>query len=132
MPAPTIKPVNSRRFNTVVWCAPFIVLICSSAFAQRSSNWRIYRASDGLQDSVCIGISESARSGIWIHHPDRSVVSWLDGYEVRKVPLPGLAASHIYEGRAGQIWSPVPGGVAQFQNGAWPRYPIKGLSNKGI
>jgi signal transduction histidine kinase/ligand-binding sensor domain-containing protein len=127
------EAVNSRRFrNIFCWAriAFFALIVPSTLFAQRSSNWRIYRASDGLQDSVCIGISEGGRSGIWIHHPDRSVLSWLDGYEVRKVPLPGLTATHIYEGRSGQIWAPVPGGIAEFVNGAWVRYPISGVTNK--
>jgi signal transduction histidine kinase len=120
--------LNSHPSKTFFWLMRFAFLallaLPVTLVAQRSSNWRVYRASDGLQDSVCTGLSISARGGIWVHHPNRSHLSWLDGYDVRKLSLPGLAAAHIYEGRVGQIWAPITGGVAEFKDGSWIRYPI--------
>ncbi|MGZ5568856.1 MAG: ATP-binding protein, partial [Limisphaerales bacterium] len=127
--------MNSRVFKISilrVHLALALILATPVALlAQRSSNWRIYRASDGMQESICVGLSVSARGGLWVHHPDRSRVSWLDGYEVRKVSFPGLAASHLYEGRVGQIWAPYAGGVQEFKDGSWVRYPIEALAGKG-
>lgn len=130
-----MEAVNSRCFKLsglqVHLALALLLLTSATVFAQRVSNWRIYRASDGLQDSICVRISVSARGGVWVHHPDRSRVSWLDGYEVRKVSFPGLASSHIYEGRVGQIWAPYAGGVQEFKDGNWVRYPIEALAGKG-
>jgi signal transduction histidine kinase/ligand-binding sensor domain-containing protein len=130
-----MEAVNSRVLKHFILrvCPVFALLLFTAPvlFGQRVSNWRIYRASDGLQESVCVGLSVSARGGLWVHHPDRSRVSWLDGYEIRKVSFPGLAASHIYEGRVGQIWAPYTGGVQEFKDGTWIRYPIEALAGKG-
>ncbi len=116
--------------SRIRYVAIVIIFAAFASSAQRSSNWRVYRASDGLQDSVCTGISLSARGGIWVNHPDRSRLSWLDGYDVRKITLPGSSAAHIYEGRAGQIWSVYSGGVQEFKEGAWIRYPLKDFTAK--
>ncbi|MDB6058138.1 MAG: Histidine kinase [Verrucomicrobiales bacterium] len=130
-----MEAVNSRSLKLsglrVHLALALLLLTSATLLAQRVSNWRIYRASDGLQESICVGVSVSARGGLWVHHPDRSRVSWLDGYDVRKVAFPGLASSHIYEGRVGQIWAPYAGGVQEFKDGNWVRYPIEGLARKG-
>ncbi|MGZ4973184.1 MAG: hypothetical protein ACXWDN_10525, partial [Limisphaerales bacterium] len=72
--------MNSRVFKISilrVHLALALILATPVALlAQRSSNWRIYRASDGMQESICVGLSVSARGGLWVHHPDRSRVSW--------------------------------------------------------
>jgi signal transduction histidine kinase/ligand-binding sensor domain-containing protein len=110
--------------------ALLLLALPPALFAQRSSNWRVYRASDGMEDSVCTGVSISARSGIWVQHPDRKRVSAMDGYDVQKFVLPGPVASHIYEGRVGQIWSTFAGGVLELKSDIWARYSIADLDNK--
>jgi len=122
--SPPIRNFPASRVTAILFCCGLFAA-ASVGLAQKLPNWRVYKASDGLQESFSISFSTSQRSNIWVHHSNPSTLSWLDGYEIKKVSLPGLSDLHVYENRAGQIWAVHPDGLQAYQNGSWNYYPIK-------
>jgi PAS domain S-box-containing protein len=54
-------------------------------------------------------------------------MSWLDGYRTYTFVNPQPSAP-VYESRDGQIWSIYHGGLQQFKDGHWRKYPIKDVN----
>jgi signal transduction histidine kinase/ligand-binding sensor domain-containing protein len=102
-----------------------LVAAGSAALAQRASPWRVYRAADGLRESLTTAVTVSPRGNVWVKHGEVGVISMLDGYTVRQVPAPPEYSYRVYESRAGKVWSLYNQGLLEFLNGQWFRYPIK-------
>src|ERR1051325_3229934 len=87
----------------------FPTLVCilfawpGGSWAQKASNWRAFRAADGLAESVNKSVTISSRGNVWIRHFEANTIDCLDGYEVQSIPSPGMGNYRVYEGRAGQI-----------------------------
>jgi signal transduction histidine kinase len=84
--------------------------------------WRVFRASDGLAESMSVAVSVSPRGNVWGKHRESGSVSRLDGYAVTVIP--GLAGVNypVLESRSGQIWSLYDGGLMEYRNRRWVRY----------
>ena len=98
--------------------------------AQRASNWRVYRASDGLVESFTTAVTLSVRGNIWLQHGDAESLSLLDGYEVFSIPAPHPRQSRVLETPAGQVWAISPDGLQEFRNGSWRHYVVPEIQSQ--
>ncbi len=96
----------------------------AASWAQRASNWRAFKAADGLTESFTTSVTVSPRGNVWVRHFDVDTINWFDGYEVKSIPSPGVGNYRVYEGRAGQLWAVYPEGLQEYRDGTWIRYPI--------
>jgi len=104
--------------------------VCS-AEVPRESDWRIYKAADGLTESITTAITVTPRGNLWVKHGEVDAVSFLDGYAIRHIPAPGERNYRIYESRAGRIWSVYADGLMEFANDEWIRHPIPEIRLEG-
>ena len=99
------------------------------SFSQSPPHWRYWRTEDGLWEAV----TEQAKMGkggkLWITHGAVENMSIFDGYAFEYIPSPAHTVP-VYECESGQIWSyfydadSSTGGLQQFIEGEWIRYPI--------
>ena len=87
--------------------------------------WRVWRAADGLAESMTRAVTVSPRGTVWARHGEVDAISLLDGYEVRRVPSPGGPGQRIHQSRAGLIWTTDDAGLLQFAAGQWREHPIE-------
>lgn len=73
--------------------------------AQKISEWRVYRAADGLTESLTTAVTISPRGNVWVKHGEVDAVSYLDGYNVHHIPAPSEPNYRVYQSAAGRIWS---------------------------
>jgi len=95
--------------------------------AQRVSEWRVYRAADGLTESLTTAVTISPRGNVWVKHGEVDAVSYLDGYNVHHIPAPSEPNYRVYQSAAGRIWSIYAEGLLEYVDSRWQRYPIKEL-----
>ena len=107
------------------WWVWLLVLLPTGVWAQRASNWRVYKAADGLSESACSAVSVSARGSVYVKHPEADTFNWLDGYWVYRLPAAGRPNYPIYEVRTNHLWSLYETGIQQFQDGTWIQFPIE-------
>ncbi|MCL5098111.1 MAG: ATP-binding protein [Candidatus Omnitrophica bacterium] len=108
-----------------VWCIlAAVIALPWCGLAQRSSNWRIYKAADGLSESYSTAVTVSPQGHVWVRHGESDPISWLDGYEIHHLPSPGNGNFRVYESRTGQIWTLYAGGLEEYKNGKWVQYPV--------
>jgi signal transduction histidine kinase len=135
-----------RISGRTIWLSIVFVLLIVPAgklHAQRSGNWRVYRAADGLKESftttVTVGPAPrtdmSARHGvsdsvILARHGASGSVSLLDGYSVTTLPSPRGGSFRVYENRTGQLWALHPDGLQEYRDGAWVEHPIREVRNE--
>ena len=105
-------------------CAAILLILTQSTHAQRAVNWRSYKLADGLPESGCIAISFSSQNKLLARHLTQSLLSELDGYTIRTLPSPETGKSRVYPSPGGQLWTLVPGGLEEFQEGAWSFHPV--------
>ncbi|MFO1499011.1 MAG: ATP-binding protein [Verrucomicrobiota bacterium] len=102
--------------------------VCAGLFpavlAERSSNWRMFKAVDGLAETDTASLTVSPRGNVWIKHPDAEQISVFDGYRIRTLPSPGRDSFRIYESRTGQLWSLYSGGLAVYSSDQWVHHPV--------
>jgi signal transduction histidine kinase len=90
--------------------------------AQSAPNWRVFRAADGLRESLCTAVTISPRGNVWVKHDDDETISWLDGYSVGTRPAPGSGKFRVLENRTGQLWTYSNWGLMSYQNDQWAEY----------
>ncbi|MFN7139397.1 MAG: hypothetical protein ACK4UN_08670 [Limisphaerales bacterium] len=104
----------------------FIALLAvSSAQGQRSSNWRVFKAGDGLAESFVTSVSFSQRTNVWVKHFEADKITLLDGYRTKSMAAPDRGAFRIHESRSGQIWASHAEGLQEFKGGTWVQYPVR-------
>lgn len=116
-----------------ILCGIILVLalaMAQPACAQRTSDWRIFKAADGLAESFVTSVAVSQRSNVWINHYNVSGATSLNGYRAKTIPGPERGAYRIYESRSGQIWAGYSGGLQEYKNGAWIKYPINQIRSE--
>jgi signal transduction histidine kinase/ligand-binding sensor domain-containing protein len=86
----------------------------------------VYRAADGLAESLCTAITASPRGMVWITHGEVGALSGLDGYTVQRVPTPPERIARVHQSRAGRLWALYPEGVLGLTGDEWTRYPLTG------
>src|SRR5258706_4996296 len=104
--------------------AAFVALVQTS-LAQRASNWRVYKAADGLPESACVSVTVSPNGKVLVKHLSQPAVSELDGYAINTVPSPETAQGRGYESPGGQLWTISPDGLQEFANGNWVVHPFE-------
>src|SRR5215831_5666106 len=88
-----------------------ILTLGSTGWAQKASNWRVYKLADGLPESACISVTVSPQGKVYVRHFALPVVSELDGYTVRSIPASEIGRSRVYQSPGGQLWGVVPEGL---------------------
>ncbi len=119
----SVKPTRS----VCRWLLPLLgaaLVLTHSGRAQTAPNWRVYRAADGLRESLCTAVTISPRGNVWIKHGDVDAVSWVDGYAVGTVPAGGSGNFRVHDNRTGQLWSYCNAGLTSFQGGKWAEYAV--------
>ncbi|MDB6067639.1 MAG: Histidine kinase [Pedosphaera sp.] len=101
-----------------------LLTLAETCAGQRASNWRAYKAVDGMGEPICSGVTIGPHGKLWVRHPDTDSVSVLDGYSVQNMPAPNSDNSRIYESPGGQLWTASQEGLEEFKGGAWTTYPV--------
>ena len=110
----------------VLWCVA-LGWLNRAPEAQPASEWRVYRAADGLTESLTTAVTISPRGNVWVKHGEVDAVSYLDGYGVLHIPAPTDPNYRVYQSAAGRIWSIYPEGLLEYADSRWQRYPIPEL-----
>jgi signal transduction histidine kinase len=121
------------RSEWTVGLACALVLVFAApppAYGQRAPHWRVYKAADGLAESFSTAVTISPSERVWIRHGDSDTLSWLDGYEVHRLPCPPGGTFRIYETRTNQLWSLFSGGITAYRRDQWIQYPLPDIRNE--
>ena len=130
-PGRTERPIHPRGGTRGLgWCLLAGMLLSGPGRAQSVSEWRVYRQADGLAESLTTAITISPRGDVWVKHGEVEAVSWLNGYTVQHIPPPGGRNAHVYESRAGKIWSLNEDGLLEFTNDRWIGYPVAAMQHE--
>lgn len=97
---------------------------------QVGSQWRVYRAVDGLPESFAASVNIGRRGHLWVRHPYVEWAAWLDGYDVKAIPVSGLGTSRIYESASGQLWTCTLEGLHLYKDkdAGWSNYKMPELA----
>src|SRR4051812_26679068 len=101
--------------------AGWLLAVTLSVAGQNASVCRVYDLTDGLPMTACTSVSAGPRGRVLVKHPGADQMSWLDGYQVKKLPVPPSASERAYESPGGQIWSVWSGGLEEYNGQAWTR-----------
>jgi signal transduction histidine kinase/ligand-binding sensor domain-containing protein len=94
---------------------------------QRASEWHVFRAADGLTESLTTALAISPRGNVLVRHGEVDAVSLLDGYVGRRLPAPAGAGDRVYQSAAGRVWSVNLQGLWELGESGWVLYPIPEL-----
>ncbi len=98
-------------------------------WGQRAPNFRVFKAADGLYDSMATAITVSSNGNVWIRHGSAPQMTRFDGYGFMRIPAPeGLG--RIYEDATGTLWAGYPEGLQQYENGQWLKHPIPEVASQ--
>jgi signal transduction histidine kinase/ligand-binding sensor domain-containing protein len=103
--------------------AAFLTL-APAAFAQRYSDWRIFRAADGMPESPCVSVTVGSNEKVLTKHINSDSISELNGHTISSFPSPEVGRSRVYGSSGGQLWTVTSTGVAEFFAGEWKVHPI--------
>jgi signal transduction histidine kinase len=120
--------MTKGRFFQII--AAFIAL-APAAFAQRYSDWRIFRVEDGLSESACVSVTVSHNEKVLTRHIHSDSINELDGYAITSFPSPEIGRNRVYGSSAGQLWTVTSGGLAEFIKGEWKIHPIPEIAKLG-
>jgi len=107
--------------------AAFLTL-APAAFAQRYSDWRVFRAADGMSESSCVSVTVGLNEKVLAKHINTDSISELNGFTVTSFPSPEVGRSRVYGNSGGQLWTVTSTGVAEFSNGQWKVHPVAGIA----
>jgi len=95
---------------------------------QNASDWRVYKAEDGMHQSVCVSVSVAPNGTVLARHPRGTFITELDGYNVTPISLPEPAGD-VAESPGGQLWALVGNNSLQeFKKGVWMAHPVTGIA----
>jgi signal transduction histidine kinase len=103
--------------------------LAQTSSGQRPSNWRVYKAADGLPQSASISVTVSPAGKVLVKHFDPPSVSELDGYSIKTYLLPEASPGRAYRSPAGQIWTTEIDGLLEFRARAWISHPLPEMTN---
>jgi signal transduction histidine kinase/ligand-binding sensor domain-containing protein len=105
--------------------------------AEKTVNWRIFRAADGLASPACASVAVDSKGKVLVSHPDLPLLTEYDGYAMTKLPAPSGGFAHFYTSPAGQMWTINREGIQEFREGEWLLHPptefgmdARGMSNE--
>ena len=119
----------TRKRLTVLLAGSLLCLPVASP-AQRASNWRVYKLSDGLPESACVSVSLSPRGVVLARHLSSSWLSQLDGYSVRTFEVPE-SSSRVYESPGGQFWTVTMNGLEEYKQDSWQLHRLPEFARLG-
>lgn len=99
-----------------------VCLLVTAAHAQ--GQWRMFRAADGLSESLSTALTVSPRGTVWVKHGEVNAISGLDGYVVQRIPAPAERIYRVHQSRAGRIWAVYEEGLLSSAGDAWTRHPL--------
>lgn len=103
--------------------AAFLTL-APAALAQRYSDWRIFRAADGMSENPCVSVTVGPSEKIFAKHINTDSISELNGFAITTFPSPEVGRNRVYGSSGGQLWTVTSTGVAEFVLGHWIVHPI--------
>ena len=104
--------------------------LAQASRGQNASDWRVYKAEDGLYQSMCVSVSVAPNGTVLVQHPHGTFVTELDGYNVTPISLPEPAAD-VSESPGGQLWALVRNNVLQeFKQGVWVAHPVTEIASE--
>ena len=117
---------GGRRARAILAFVIFALLRAWSAdcLAERPSNWRLFKAEDGLKPTYSASVSVSPLGNVWVKHGDADLISVFDGFQIRTLPSPGHDYFRIYESRTGPLWSLYAGGLVLYIREQWVFHPV--------
>ena len=118
-------------YRRLMILATGLLAMAAPALAQKASNWRSYKAADGLLDSVTLSITESPRGRVWVKYSGGESISWFDGYGSGNLPSPGLGNFRIFESPGGQIWSMTSAGLQLLRDTNWITFTLSVVGESG-
>jgi len=96
-----------------------LLLLSPMAWGQRYSDWRIYRAADGMAESACVSVSVSLNEKVLVKHLDLPSISELNGYTITAFTSPEIGRNRVYGSPGGQLWTVSAEGLEEYRNGTW-------------
>jgi signal transduction histidine kinase len=118
-----LETMTTRKGRFSFIAAAFLALV-PAAWGQRYSDWRVYRASDGLAESRCVSVTADVNEKVVTKHIDTNTISELNGYSVNSFPSPEIGRNRVYESSGGQLWTVAAGGLEEFRDGDWQLHPL--------
>jgi signal transduction histidine kinase len=115
--------IMMRKGRFFLVATAFLMLV-PAAWGQRYSDWRIYRAADGLAESPCVSVTVGLNDKVLARHINANAISELDGYSITTFEAPEVGRSRVYESSGGQLWTPSPEGLQEFRDGSWHLHRI--------
>src|SRR6266566_7839535 len=106
-----------------------LVALAETSWAERASNWRVYKVADGLAESACLSVTVTPQGKVLARHLNLPSISELDGYEVNSIPAPEKGNWRIYESPSGQLWTVAPEGLQEFKEGAWMAHSVAEIAD---
>ncbi len=111
-----------------VFLAVFL-LLSPMAWGQRYSDWRVYRASDGMAESACVSVTVSLNEKVLAKHLDVGSISELNGYTITPFVSPEIGRNRVYGSPGGQLWTVTAEGLEEYRNGTWRLHPMPEIAN---
>lgn len=114
-----------RRLATSLCCGLVLAGAGSELAAERSSNWKMFKAADGLHETYASSLTVSPRGTVWIKHGVGAThLSVYDGFQIQTLPSAGPDAYRVYESRTGQLWSLSSSGLVVYAGEQWHAHPV--------
>jgi ligand-binding sensor domain-containing protein len=83
-----------------------------------------------LPESACFSVTVGQQGKILVKHPNRPLLSELDGYEVNVLPSPDTGPNRVYASPAGQLWAATTEGLREFRDGAWVIHAVPEIATE--
>src|SRR5689334_1864459 len=78
-----------------VWILLLLLASAGVVSAQKASNWRVYKAADGMPESACSALYFSPQGKILARHLNVPFLSELDGFRVNVYPGPQIGKGRV-------------------------------------
>ena len=116
-----MRRAGESAWRTWHWALATLVGL---AVAGRTDQWRLYKAADGLSESLSTAVTVSPRGSVWVKHGEVNAISMLDGYLIQHIPTPVQRIYRVYQSRAGRVWAVYDDGLLGFVGNEWVAYPL--------
>jgi signal transduction histidine kinase len=121
-------PKGKRMMRRAWLVLAAVELFTGTSWGQHASNWRVYRAADGMPESACASVTTGPHGRVWTRHWQVPSISGLDGYSVQTIAMPSAGQTRIYESPGGQLWTTYDDGLQEYIDGAWTSHPVEAIA----
>ena len=126
-----IWPQRMRSKCRILIFGASLLAAADTSRAQNASNWRVYKAADGLSGNHrFISSDRAALAAVWVKHLNAAKSISLAGcMRSKAISIARTSGNNrIYESAGGQIWTVAAEGLQQFKNNNWVHYSIPEIS----